>query len=161
MADRAIYADFVATRSDRLLRVAYMLTRDWATAEDLLQESLAKAWFAWPRLQEPEPYVRKVLVTTYTSWWRRRWRHELPSDSLPESAGEADETLGERDALWQALGRLPARQRAVVVLRFYEDLPVAEVADVLGCHEGTVKSQTAKALAKLRVDESIVKELHR
>lgn len=146
-------------RSDRLLRTAYLLTHDWATAEDLLQEALAKAWFAWPGIDEPEAYVRRVLVTTYTSWWRRRWRRELPSGDLPEAPAYDD--AGRGDELWQAVGRLPARQRAVIVLRFYEDLPVAEVAAILGCQEGTVKSQTAKALAKLRVDESIVKELHR
>jgi RNA polymerase sigma-70 factor (sigma-E family) len=150
----------VATRSDRLLRTAYLLTRDWGTAEDLLQESLAKAWFAWPGVDEPEAYVRRVLVTTYTSWWRRRWRRELPSADLPDTAAH-DRHADPREELWQAVGRLPARQRAVIVLRFYEDLPVAEVARVLGCQEGTVKSQTAKALAKLRVEESIVKELRR
>ncbi|WP_043620110.1 SigE family RNA polymerase sigma factor [Nonomuraea candida] len=159
MADRAIFQDFVVTRSDRLLRTAYLLTRDWGVAEDLLQESLAKAWFAWPGIDEPEPYVRRVLVTTYTSWWRRRWRRELPSDDLPE--GAVHDAAGEGEELWRAVGRLPAKQRAVIVLRFYEDLPVSEVARVLGCQEGTVKSQTAKALAKLRVDESIVKELRR
>ncbi|MEU0572859.1 SigE family RNA polymerase sigma factor [Nonomuraea sp. NPDC005983] len=160
VADRATYQDFVATRSDRLLRTAYLLTRNWATAEDLLQESLAKAWFAWPGVDEPEPYVRRVMVTTYTSWWRRRWRRELPSDTLPDEPS-SDTVSDEREMLWQAVGRLPARQRAVVVLRFYEDLPVTEVARLLGCEPGTVKSQTAKALAKLRVDDSIVKELHR
>ncbi|MEU4223243.1 SigE family RNA polymerase sigma factor [Nonomuraea sp. NPDC026600] len=160
MADRGIYQDFVVTRSDRLLRTAYLLTRDWATAEDLLQESLAKAWFAWPGVDEPEAYVRRILVTTYTSWWRRRWRRELPSDDLPDTP-TSDTVSDERDTLWRALGRLPARQRAVVVLRFYEDLPVTEVARLLGCEPGTVKSQSAKALAKLRVDESIVKELYR
>ncbi|MGW7482784.1 SigE family RNA polymerase sigma factor [Nonomuraea muscovyensis] len=162
MADRAIYQDFVLARSDLLLRTAYLLTRDWALAEDLLQESLAKAWFAWPGIDEPEAYVRRVLVTTYTSWWRRRWRRELPSADLPDApTGDDVAGVGEREALWLAVGRLPAKQRAVVVLRFYEDLAVAEVARLMGCNPGTVKSQTAKALAKLRVDESIVKELHR
>ncbi|MFC5829747.1 SigE family RNA polymerase sigma factor [Nonomuraea insulae] len=160
VADRAIFQDFVVARSDRLLRTAYLLTRDWGVAEDLLQESLAKAWFAWPGIDEPEAYVRKVLVTTYISWWRRRWRGELPSENLPEVVAH-DHGGAERQEVWQAVGRLPARQRAVVVLRFYEDLPVSEVARLLGCQEGTVKSQTAKALAKLRVDESIVKEPHR
>ncbi|MFI9591687.1 SigE family RNA polymerase sigma factor [Nonomuraea sp. NPDC052265] len=156
MPDRKLFHDFVASRSERLLRTAYLLTHDWGTAEDLLQESLAKAWFAWPRIDEPEPYVRRVLVTTYTSWWRRRWRTELPSDALPEKSAKADRHGP--DELWEAVGRLPARQRAVIVLRFYEDLTVQEVARILGCQDGTVKSQTAKALAKLRVDESIVKE---
>ncbi|MFI6290538.1 SigE family RNA polymerase sigma factor [Nonomuraea sp. NPDC050790] len=162
MADRSIFPEFVNARSDHLLRTAYLLTSDWALAEDLLQEALAKAWFAWPRVEEPEPYVRRVIVTTYTSWWRRRWRRELPSHDLPET-GHPDATGGvdEHDSLWRAIGRLPARQRAVIVLRFYEDLSVAETAQALGCEAGTVKSQTAKALAKLRVDESIVKELQR
>ncbi|MEV0596082.1 SigE family RNA polymerase sigma factor [Nonomuraea cavernae] len=162
MADRALYQDFVVTRSDRLLRTAYLLTRDWALAEDLLQESLTKAWFAWARVDEPEAYVRRVLVTTYTSWWRRKWRAELPAADLPDTPShDTTGRLGERDTLWEAVGRLPARQRAVVVLRFYEDLPVTEVARLLGCQTGTVKSQTAKALAKLRVDELIAEELHR
>ncbi|MEU4326045.1 SigE family RNA polymerase sigma factor [Nonomuraea dietziae] len=162
VADRSIFPEFVATRSDRLLRTAYLLTHNWATAEDLLQEALTKAWFAWSRVDDPEPYLRKVIVTTYTSWWRRRWRRELPSDELPEpAAGDATRGFDDRDSLWRVVGQLPARQRAVIVLRFYEDLSVAEAAAVLGCDPGTVKSQTAKALAKLRVDESIVKELHR
>ncbi|MFF5244176.1 SigE family RNA polymerase sigma factor [Streptosporangium sp. NPDC000095] len=162
MADRALYQDFVLARSDRLLRTAYLLTHDWSLAEDLLQESLAKAWFAWPTVEEPEAYVRKVLVNTYTSWWRRRWRREVPRDDFPDApTAEGLSGLVEREALWQAVRRLPARQRAVVVLRFYEDLSVAEVARLLGCELGTVKSQTAKALAKLRVDESIAKELQR
>lgn len=158
MADKAKFHDFVLARSDRLLRTAYLLTGDWGVAEDLLQEALAKAWFAWARVDEPESYVRRVLVTTYTSWWRRKWRAEVPSASLPDSPVR-DRAAEEREELWRAVRALPPRQRAVIVLRFYEDLPVAEVAAVLGCGSGTVKSQTAKALAKLRVDESIVKEL--
>ncbi len=148
------------SRSDRLLRTAYLLTHDWAVAEDLLQESLAKAWFAWSGVDEPEAYVRRVLVTTYTSWWRRKWRGELPSDSLPDTPS-VDALHEAREELWHAVGRLPAKQRAVIVLRFYEDLPVTEVARLVGCSAGTVKSQTAKALAKLRVDETIVKEMQR
>ncbi|WP_049574269.1 SigE family RNA polymerase sigma factor [Nonomuraea sp. SBT364] len=158
MADRAIFQDFVSARSDRLLRTAYLLTRDWGTAEDLLQESLAKAWFAWSGVDEPESYVRRVLVTTYTSWWRRRWRSELPSDTIPDVA-VTDAHADGREELWRAVGRLPPRQRAVIVLRFYEDLAVTEVAELMGCAAGTVKSQTAKALAALRVDETMVKEL--
>ncbi|WP_189123030.1 SigE family RNA polymerase sigma factor [Nonomuraea cavernae] len=160
--DRALFQDFVVSRSDRLLRTAYLLTRDWALAEDLLQEALAKTWFAWARVDDPESYVRRVLVTTYTSWWRRKWRAERPAGDLPDMPVlDATGGLGERDTLWEAVGRLPAKQRAVVVLRFYEDLPVTEVARLLGCEPGTVKSQTAKALAKLRVDDLIAKELHR
>jgi DNA-directed RNA polymerase specialized sigma24 family protein len=115
LADRAQFQDFVVARSDRLLRTAYLLTHDWATAEDLLQEALAKAWFAWAGIDEPEAYVRRTLVTTYTSWWRRRWRRELPSGDLPEEPAHDD--AGRREEMWQAVGRLPARQPAVIVLR--------------------------------------------
>ena len=158
MADRADFAEFVTARSPRLLRTAYLLTRDWALAEDLLQTALAKAWFAWGRLEDdPEPYVRKVLVNTYATWWRRRWRGETPTDDLPDLAHH-DPTAGldERDELWQAVGRLPRRQRAVLVLRYFEDMSEAQIADTLGVSTGTVKSQASKALARLRVDPLLV-----
>ncbi len=157
MPDRAEFADFVATRSQTLLRTAYLLTRDWTSAEDLLQTALAKAWFAWGRIEgDPEPYVRRILVTTYSSWWRRRWNGEVPTLELPHRP-TADRTaqVDDRDALWQAIGRLPKRQRAVIVLRFYEDLSEAQTADALGIAAGTVKSQTSKALAALRIDNSL------
>ncbi|MFG2000186.1 SigE family RNA polymerase sigma factor [Spirillospora sp. NPDC048911] len=158
MADRSDYPEFVASRGEALLLTAYLLTRDWATAEDLLQEALVKTWRAWPRLTEsPDAYVRKVVVTTYISWWRR-WGGERPSDDLPERMDGLDAYRGydDRDAIWRAVGRLPRRQRAVLVLRYYEGLTCAEAAEILGCTEGTVKSQTSKALAKLRADDSIV-----
>ena len=159
MSDRKGFDAFVGARSPRLLRTAYLLTRDAGHAEDLLQTALVKAWRAWPRLQEdPEAYVRRVLVTTWSSWWRRRWRAETPTEQLPEVLAGAADDLGERELLWAALGRLPRRQRAVVVLRFYEDLPVAEVARLLGVSDGTVKSQTSKALSTLRVDPELVRE---
>jgi len=156
------FDEFVAARSTGLLRTAYLLTRDHALAEDLLQTSLTKAWFAWSRIEDrPEPYVRKILVNTYASWWRRRWNGEqayaeppeppTPSDSGPGSYGEVDQ----RNDLWDAMGRLPRRQRAVVVLRFVEDLSEAETARLLGVSTGTVKSQTSKALAKLRIDPAL------
>jgi RNA polymerase sigma-70 factor (sigma-E family) len=158
MADRRDFDEFVVTRSSRLLRTAYLLTRDWALAEDLLQTALAKAWFAWGRLDDnPEPYVRKILVNTYASWWRRRWRGETPTESLPETVGtDATSQVDDRDELWQALGRLPRRQRAVVVLRYFEDLSEAQTAEVLGVSTGTVKSQASKALARLRIDPALL-----
>ena len=152
------FDDFVAARSTSLLRTAYLLTHDRGLAEDLLQTALAKAWFAWERIDgQPEAYVRRILVNTYATWWRRKWNGEEPTEDLPES-GSAVGRPGEshraddRADLWQALGRLPKRQRAVVVLRFYEDLSEAETAEILGCSVGTVKSQASKALAKLRLD---------
>jgi RNA polymerase sigma-70 factor (sigma-E family) len=149
----ATFDEFVAARSRALLRTAYLLTHDHALAEDLVQASLAKAWFAWKRIHgEPEPYVRKILVNTYASWWRRKWHGEQPTESLPERAVE-DAT--EPTDLWTAMERLPRRMRAVVVLRYFEDLTEAQTADALGCSVGTVKSQTSKALANLRIDPAL------
>jgi RNA polymerase sigma-70 factor (sigma-E family) len=147
---------FVQARSRPLLRTAYLLTRDHALAEDLVQTALAKAWFAWARIEggDPEPYVRRIMVNTYASWWRRRWNGEVPSDELPETPAPA--ATEERTDLWQALGRLPRKQRAVVVLRYYDDLTEAETARLLGCSVGTVKSQTNKAFAKLRLDTALL-----
>jgi RNA polymerase sigma-70 factor (sigma-E family) len=152
MADRAEFDGFVAARSSALLRTAYLLTRDFATAEDLLQTALAKSWFAWRRIDgPPEAYVRKVLVTTYATWWRRRWRGEEPTAELPEVPG-ADGTgpVDERDLLWRAVGQLPRQQRAIVVLRYYEDLSETEIAATLGISVGTVKSGASRALTALR-----------
>ena len=154
---RPDFEEFVVVCSDRLLRTAYLLTRDPALAEDLLQTVLTKAWFAWKRLDEqPEPYVRKILANTYATWWRRRWRGERPADQLPERTDVTGVGVETRHDVWVALGRLPRRQRAVVVLRFFDDLSEADTAEVLGCSPGTVKSQTAKALAKLRVDPALL-----
>ena len=141
------FDEFVLARSSGLLRTAYLLTHDHALAEDLLQTALAKAWFAWERIDQHEAYVRRILVTTYATWWRRRWNGEHPTDELPEAGGSPD--------LWSAMERLPRRQRAVVVLRYFEDLTEAQTAQVLGCSVGTVKSQASKAFAKLRIDPSL------
>lgn len=157
MADRAGYEQFVESRSPRLLRVAYLLTRDWALAEDLLQTALIKAWFAWSRLDgEPESYVRKIIATTYISWRRRRWIGEVSHAEMPElPAPDGTAAVDDRFGLWAALGRLPKRQRAVLVLRFFEDLTEAQTAEALGVRVGTVKSQTSKALARLRADADL------
>lgn len=148
------FREFVAARSGALLRTAYLLAGDWATAEDLLQTALTKTYLAWKRLghiEAVEPYTRRVLVNTATSWWRRRWHGERPTEVMPERPGpDQHEQALERDALWQHVKRLPARQRAVLVLRFYEDLSEAQTADLLDISRGTVKSQTARALATLR-----------
>jgi RNA polymerase sigma-70 factor (sigma-E family) len=148
------FREFVAARSSALLRTAYLLAGDWATAEDLLQTALTKTYLAWKRLGEieaVEPYTRRVLVNTATSWWRRRWHGERPTEVIPERPGpDRHEEAVERDALWQYVRALPPRQRAVLVLRFYEDLSEAQTADLLDISVGTVKSQTARALTTLR-----------
>ena len=155
---RVSFDEFVQARSTRLLRLAYLLTRDHALAEDLLQTALTKAWFAWSRIEgDPDPYVRRVMVNTFASAWRRKWNGERPTEELPEThGGDFAAASNSRADLWDALGRLPRRQRAVVVLRFFEDLSEAETARVLECAVGTVKSQTSKALAKLRIDPALV-----
>lgn len=155
------FEHFVAARSQRLLRTAYLLTRDHALAEDLLQTALSKAWRVWERIgAEPEPYVRRIIVTTYSSWWRRRWTGERPTEHLPEPSA-AQVNTADRADLWDAVGRLPRRMRAVVVLRFYEDLSERETAELLGIAPGTVKSQTSKALAHLRIDPAVVGDADR
>ncbi|WP_323095580.1 SigE family RNA polymerase sigma factor [Intrasporangium sp. YIM S08009] len=161
--DRQEFDAFVEARSSALLRTAYLLTHDRGLAEDLVQTSLAKAWFAWTRIEtRPEAYVRRIMVNTYSSWWRRRWNGEEATADLPERPdprhdprrGE-DVRADDRTDLWRALERLPKRQRAVVVLRFYEDLSEAETAEIMQCSVGTVKSQASRALAKLRIDPSL------
>lgn len=150
----AAFRQFVAERSAALLRTAYLLAGDWATAEDLLQTTLTKTYIAWRRLghiEAAEPYARRVLINTATSWWRRRWHGERPTAVLPERScpDRVDEHV-ERDALWRHVQALPARQRAVLVLRFYEDLSEVDTARQLGVSVGTVKSQSSRALAVLR-----------
>jgi RNA polymerase sigma-70 factor (sigma-E family) len=155
---RVPFDEFVAVRGQALQRTAYLLTGDWALAEDLLQTALARAYPRWGRIarDNPEAYVRKALVNTWSSWWRRKWRGEAPTDRLPDSAGpDAYADADRRDAVRDALRRLPPKQRAVVVLRFHEDMTEAQVAALLGISVGTVKSQTSKALANLRGDVAL------
>jgi RNA polymerase sigma-70 factor (sigma-E family) len=154
------FRDFVAARSAALVRSAWLLTGDNAAAQDLVQTALAKTWTRWPRLERkdaPEAYVRRVMVSTFLSWRRRRSYGELVVASLPEASSGCD-MFAEADlrhAVSAALAVLPSRQRAVVVLRFFDDLTEAQTAVVLGCSVGTVKSQNAKALAKLRACPSL------
>jgi RNA polymerase sigma-70 factor (sigma-E family) len=152
---REAFRAYVAARSPALLRTAYLLSGNRADAEDLLQTALAKTYLAWDRIREREAldaYVRRVMVNAHTSRWRRRKIDEYPTDDLPERGGQRDpmEDLALHDALWTALAGLPKRQRAAVVLRYYEDLSEAETAQVLGISVGTVKSTTSRALVKLR-----------
>lgn len=149
---------FAQARSGALLRTAVLLTADLAAAEDLLQVALAKAYVAWPRLRSPqrggnpEAWVRRALATGFVDERRRRSSTEVVLGELPERPGAVDvaTVVDDRDALRRALQALPPRQRAVVVLRYYDDLSVYDVADLLGIAAGTVKSQAAKGLDKLR-----------
>ncbi|MFC7246292.1 SigE family RNA polymerase sigma factor [Catellatospora aurea] len=157
MADTATFDEFVTVRSRHLLRIAYLLSGDHILAEDLLQTALAKSWTAWRRIQgDPEPYVRRVLVNTYNSWWRRRWHGERPTETLPEHAGPSPHSaVDERDQLWRALDRLPRQQRVVLVLRYFEDLTEAEIARTMDISPGAVKAYASRGLATLRLDPTL------
>ncbi|MFL6239556.1 MAG: SigE family RNA polymerase sigma factor [Actinomycetes bacterium] len=149
------FRDYVAGRSARLLKTAWLLTGDWHLAEDLLQTALAKTSLAWHRIERHEnvdAYVRRAMVTTYASWWRRKWRGETPTELLPDRLTSADAftEVDLRESVRRALVQLPARQRAVVVLRYFEDLSEADTAAALGCSVGAVKSHASRALARLR-----------
>lgn len=151
------FAQFVEARGRALQRTAWLLTGDWAMAEDLVQTALARSWPRWERIRrrdDPEIYVRRVMVNTWTTWSRRRWRGEKASPAVAEAAaaGDVAAEVAMRMALRDALATLTARQRAVLVLRVYDDLSEAQVADMLSCSVGTVKSAMSRALAKLRGD---------
>lgn len=141
---------FVTARYGALLRTAYLLTGDHHDAEDLLQQSLIKAVGAWGRLEgDPEPYVRTILVRQNVSRWRRRRWREL-STGTPPDVISLEEPADDRLVLLRALDLLAPRQRAVVVLRYYEDLTESQTAEALGISPGTVKSQIRDALRRLR-----------
>jgi len=149
-----VFSELVDARSPALLRTAYLLTGDWGKAEDLLQSALAKTWTRWSGLRDTaaaEAYVRRVMATTSAKWWRRRWRGEVPTADLPAGASaDVYTSVEQRLTLGRALATLTPRQRVMLVLRYYEDLSEREVADLLGCTVGTVKSTTFRALAALR-----------
>ncbi len=148
------FVEFVAHRTHALLRVAYSLTGDQHAAEDLVQTALAKAFVRWRSIRgEAEPYVKRIIYNDSASRWRRRaHRVESATAEPPDGPAEFDrvEQTHLRLMLREALLTLPPRQRAVLVLRYLEDMSVEETAEVLGCRPGTVASQTSRALAKLR-----------
>ncbi|MFJ7176030.1 SigE family RNA polymerase sigma factor [Streptomyces massasporeus] len=149
------FDEFAAARWSTLLHVARLLTGgDRQRAEDLVQEALVKLWFAWPKIadQAPEAYVRTVLVRLAARSARRRWWGERPVEQLPDRAGPVDvsSAVAERSRLEGALAQLSPRQRAAVVLRYYEDLPEAQVAQALGCPVGTARSHASRGVARLR-----------
>jgi RNA polymerase sigma-70 factor (sigma-E family) len=154
--DTAAFAEFVAARSPALFRTAYVMVGDHGLAQDLVQEALTKTYVAWPRLREvhkAEAYTRKAITTTYISWWRRKaWSAERPRDDVPDGsdARGRDGDVVDRAWLWSELQALPPRQRAAIVLRYYEDLSEAQTAEAMGCAVGTVKSQVAQGLKRLR-----------
>ena len=154
-ADDADFSNFVAASSRRLLRSAYLITGHLAEAEDLLQTALERAYRRWPSIRDkdvPEAYVRKMIVTAAIDAGRRRRFSSAPLEEarLPGWPDAQVEGLAARSALLASVRELPAGQRAVLVLRYFDDLTEAETARVLGCTVGTVKSQHARAMARLR-----------
>jgi RNA polymerase sigma-70 factor (sigma-E family) len=161
-ADRASFEQFVEGSSSRMLTTAMLLTgHNRADAEDLLQTVLERAFRRWRRIcrtGDPSPYVRQMLVNAAIDRWRLlRRRPEQPlgsGDVLPAAAGlsgpDQSAAIADQDLLWRALAQLPPGQRAILVLRYYEDLTEAQTAAVLGCSVGSVKTQASRALAKLR-----------
>jgi len=157
----AAFERYVASRQHALLRTAVLLTGgDLATAEDLLQTALSRLYLAWHRVEREaalDAYVRRIMVNQYTTWWRRAWRRREttvdPVDLPHQRAGTApalDDEVAERAAVWQLVTMLPPRQRATIVLRYYEDMSEAETAEILGCSVGTVKAASSRAVARLR-----------
>lgn len=160
------FTSYVRARGPVLLRTARSLTANPCDAEDLLQTALTKTYLAWERIEDHralDGYVRKALLNTRTSQWRKRRVDEFVCDELPEpepqQGPDPAEAQAVRDALWHAVLKLPARQRAMVVLRFYEDLSEAQTAAVLGVSVGTVKSAVSRALSKLREDEQLATDV--
>lgn len=148
----ATFEDLVARRYNALLRTGFLITGDQETARDLVQTALTRAYARRSAPRDPhvlEQYVRRTMVNAHISWWRRHRGRETTAASPPEGSyheGGADERID----LWRALQQLPPRQRVVLVLRYYEDLPTAQVAELMGCSVPTVKTHTARALTRLR-----------
>jgi RNA polymerase sigma-70 factor (sigma-E family) len=149
------FEQFVALRGPALVRFASRLTGDPHRAEDLVQDALAKAYQRWNRIRRadrPEVYVRRILVNASNSWWRRRSSGEVPVDVAPDRPvrGDVSAEAADRDAMWRMILQLPARQRAVLVLRYYEDYDDATIAEILQCSQTTVRTHAMRALETLR-----------
>jgi RNA polymerase sigma-70 factor (sigma-E family) len=166
ITEPAGFAEFVVARERALQRTAWLLTGDWALAEDLVQTALARSWPRWERIRRrdnPEIYLRRVMVNTWLTWNRRRWRSEQAVGVIPERAAPGDHAaeIAIRMAVRDALAALTRRQRAVVVMRVFDDMSEADVAQALNLAVGTVKSTTAQALAKLRKDPGLARLMDR
>jgi RNA polymerase sigma-70 factor (sigma-E family) len=155
--DERSFDAFVAARAGALIRSAYLLAGDQQLAEDLVQSALARCSLRWARIVakgDPEPYVRTVLYREHVSWWRRRKVAEVLVSDLPEPRrsleGDFADELAQTETMRAALLQLPPRQRAVLVLRYFEDTSESQVASILGCSVGTVRSHNARGLAHLR-----------
>ncbi|GAA1581121.1 SigE family RNA polymerase sigma factor [Kribbella sancticallisti] len=157
MADRDQgYVEFVEVASASLRRTAFLVCGDWHRADDVVQDALCKLYLSWSKVDRggnPVAYARRMVVNAALDSGRRPWRREVPTDVLPADRVHQDDSavgLADRDELLRALRSLGPRQRACVVLRYYEDLSIEQTAEILGCSAGTVKSQAARGLEALR-----------
>jgi RNA polymerase sigma-70 factor (sigma-E family) len=159
VAQNQRFEDYAQSQWHQLMRSGWLLTGNWAAAEDLVQSTLTLVWQSWEyisALDYPAAYVRRVMTNEYISTQRRRAAHEHPTDPIPEHAGP--DAIGDSDlrlALIQALDGLPPLQRAAVILRYFDDLSIEQTAEALNCSVGNVKSQTSRALRKLRTSVGI------
>jgi RNA polymerase sigma-70 factor (sigma-E family) len=145
------FQEFVETRYGDLLRIAYLLTGSAHEAEDLVQAALLRAMRGWSRVDDPMAYVRRSMINQHISLWRRHRARELLTSIVPDRhVRDVADRVADRQALYEAMRKLSARTRAVIVLRYWADLPEAEVAEHLGCSVGTVKSRASRGLARLR-----------
>jgi RNA polymerase sigma-70 factor (sigma-E family) len=167
-ADEKRFTDFAVAQAVPLRRQAYLLCGDWHTADDLVQTTLIKLYKAWPRVNSdavPMNYARRTLVRSWLDERRRPWRKRENSGTglpdVPAPGAEQTDRVADREQLFRALSVLAPRQRAVLVLRYFAGMSIAEVAEALDCSEGTVKSQAARALATLRTRYQVVLESER
>jgi RNA polymerase sigma-70 factor (sigma-E family) len=155
----AAFRDYVLTRGTALLRMAIMLTGNRADGEDLLQAALVKTYRSWGRINDRaalDAYVRRAMVNTHISWWRRRRVDEYPTDELPDQVvADHSRESDMAEVVRRALDRLPQRMRAAVMLRYFEDMTEPEIAATLGISLGTVKSTVSRAVARLRIDAEL------
>ena len=158
----AAFEEFVRGRGAALLRFAYLLTGDRGHAEDLVQDALVKAYLRWNGravIEYPEAYVRRTIVNQFVSWRRRRSSGEVVGPVPELSGGDHAQRLTERVRVWKVLSELPPRQRSVLVLRYYEGLSDRNIAELLGCAEGTVRSLAARAFSTLRAHPQLADEI--
>ena len=150
----AEFSAYMAARQPALIRTAFLLAGDRATAEDLVQTSLAKLYLSWDKVSNRESidgYVRRIMINEHNSLWRRAWkRTEVASEVVPDHSVVDIYDDGRAAAVWELVKTLPRKQRTVIVLRYYEQLSEAEIAHTMGISTGTVKSQASRALAALR-----------
>jgi RNA polymerase sigma-70 factor (sigma-E family) len=159
VGDRVVFGEYVRSRGGALLRAAQAMTGNRADAEDLLQATLVKTYQSWDKIADHaalDTYVRRAMVNTHISGWRRRRVDEYPTDELPDSpAADVTGDSDLHDVVQRAVDRLPRQMRAAVMLRYYDDMTEPEVAAALGVSVGTVKSTVARAVAKLRKDAEL------